>query len=121
MKTALTIEESARLIELGVDPTLASKEVATTIYEREYNDPRHPIFTLSDILSILPKEIAYDGLTYGLNIWVENATYFVEYCVENGVYDYLINSDISATELIDAFYHLLIWYLENGHLKTEKK
>ena len=45
MKTLLTVKESQRLIDLGVDPKLASRE--TFIFDK--------IFTLDDILTILPK------------------------------------------------------------------
>ena len=126
MKTTLTIEEAARLIELGVDAKLASKcDSAMKVCASGRGIIRlsesRPIFTLTDLLSILPKEIGYNDLTYGFNMWVENATYFVEYCAENGIYDYLIDSNISAPELIDVLNQLLIWCLENGHLKTEKK
>ncbi len=62
MKTSLTPEESASLIELGVDPKLASKCDMTMkigvgvrgIIKRP--DPK-PIFDLSDVIGILPKEI----------------------------------------------------------------
>ena len=144
MKTTLTVEESQRLIDLGVDPKMASmvswKQTETWARKSVLPNKEHltlkpfkpmvigferfetkDVFTLTDILRILPKEIEHNGLTYGLNMWVENATYFVEYCAENGVYDYLIDSNISAPELIDALNALLIWVLENGHLKTEKK
>ena len=47
MKTELTIEESARLIELGVDAKLATRSLIT-------NERR---FKLEDLFSILPKEI----------------------------------------------------------------
>lgn len=62
MKTTLTIEESARLIELGIDPKLASKwEIVDATDENDPNSfldyEEYPIFDLSDILSILPKEI----------------------------------------------------------------
>lgn len=159
-KTELTIEESARLIELGVDAKLASK--CLLYFCDEFDEPlaswdlykengkvfcaveeaygrsvesrivsmnadfdqsakeENPIFDLSDLLSILPKEIEYDGLTYGLNMWVEDAVWNVEYCAEKGVYDFLIDSNIDAPELIDALYQLLIWCLTENkiNLKT---
>lgn len=116
MKTTLTIEESARLIELGVDPKLASKEVATTIYEQEYNDPRHPIFTLTDILAILPKEVRYNGVLESLTIFIDNNTSVATYPFYNSNDAHFISS-----ELIDALYQLLIWAVENGYVKTDKQ
>ena len=124
MKTTLTIEESAKLIELGVDAKLASEEVATTIYEQEYNDPRHPIFTLTDILSILPKEITTSETIIGDDF--TSALYIEWDCILKkwncGYYMLPRPVDVGvAPELIDALYQLLIWVIENGHLNKEKQ
>ena len=166
MKTQLTVEESARLIELGVDAKLASK--CLLYFCDEFDEPlaswdlykkndkvfcaveeaygrsvesrivsmnadfdqsakeENPIFDLSDLLSILPKEI--DG-----NILVINATGFnkeTEKLEEgwtvfyvNYKYDVAFGEDsiFSAPELIDALNQLAIWAIEHQHLKTEKK
>lgn len=123
MKDKLTIEESAKLIELGVDAKLASKESAVW---GKFKSHKRPIFTLTDILSILPKEI--DG-----NILVINATGFniesEEY--EEGWCVFYVNSNFdvaygeksifSAPELIDALNQLLKWVLSNGHYKKKQQ
>ena len=57
MKTLLTVEESQRLIDLSVDPKMASESVLTDEYNEQSKSFRHPLFALTDILSILPKEI----------------------------------------------------------------
>ena len=122
MKTLLTIEESAKLIELGVDPKMASEwDIVDTTDE---NDPKsfldyeeYPIFSLTNLLSILPKEIKIhrDGdnlsMIYHCGQWRVGYTNCAEYCNHTKV----------ASELIDALNKLAIWCLENGHLKTEKK
>lgn len=131
MKTTLTIEQSQKLIELGVDPILASKcrvqheadfEVEYRIvshdefcYEMASLDPQ-PIFDLSDLLSILPKEI--DG--YFLNISPNKFEWHVSY--ENmGINNIMFTKwGTSAPELIDALYQLLIYVLENN-LNQQKK
>ena len=127
MKTTLTIEESGRLIELGVDASLASKcrvqhEVDDKVeyrivphdefcYEMASLNPQ-PIFDLSDLLSILPKEI--DG--YHLKIGTYHDEWYAEYnSIRFG------GGCFYAPELIDALNQLAIWCLENGHLKTEKR
>ena len=113
MKTVLTIEESQRLIDLGVDPKMASKEPFI------FNE----IFTLTDILAILPKEI---GNGYNLNIDITGAYYGAAYVCwdedENG--DAVIKDirfDVIDPELIDALYKLLIWCIDNGHIKLKEK
>ena len=160
MKTKLTIEESARLIELGVDPKLASsdsfflREEKRTEYfarierltgkrdfpkgvfskiEKPYANGfstrhlYHKIFTLTDILSIMPKEIDRKELVI-LNGNKTSICGYGEYDSQQGLYgknaDGVIDGiypQIYAPELIDALNQLLIWAIEQGHLKTERK
>lgn len=120
MKTTLTIEESARLIELGVDPKLASKKEFVDIHPEvlkgnaEYARPWgwFPRFTLADILSILPKEIEFinrDDTGCHFRLGIEWNVSLKEWAVGCGMYK-------SAPELIDALYQLLIWMLENNYV-----
>lgn len=118
MKTELTFKESAHLIELGIDFTMAS--ISNSSISTSGAMVIHPIFTLTDILEILPKEIEVyceeeliplhlDITTSGLGNWE------VSYSE--------INTLKTAPELIDALYRILIWCIENGHYspKNEKK
>ena len=130
MKTELTVEQSAKLIELGVDRKLASIKEFVPIHPEvlkgnaEYAKPWgwFPKFTLTDILSILPKEIKFSPTTYHLNIDYPPinqvaARYIDEDDVDNDLKGFMCN------ELIDSLYLLLIWVIEIGFvkLKTEKK
>lgn len=122
MKTELTIKESAKLIELGVDANLASSEYigrSKTYSNGTFADTDSigPIFTLTDILSILPKEIELGDRTENLNIVMDNCGALVGYPLIHKTH----GAAFVKTELIDSLYQLLIWCLENGHLKTEKK
>ena len=130
MKTKLTLKESARLIELGIDPKLASErcldfngtfayisgEEAESVVDtinREFYTEESSIFTLADLLSILPKEIKMGVTTFQLNI---------DYPLVNQVAArYLdpddVDNDILGTmcdELIDALYYLLIDVIKCG-------
>lgn len=119
MKTNLTPEQSQRLIELGVDPSKASSQ---NIYMKQGYGSRgifqtpvaQPIFDLSDILSLLPKEIIIERCPYHLNI-------DYPYLLSKGVAArYLDEEEDSLTgvlcpELIDALYELLVWVIENGY------
>lgn len=91
MKTTLNIEESQRLIELGVDPKLASAwafidttDESAPEFFLDYEEYR--VFTLTDILSILPKEtkIHRDGdnlsMIYHCGQWRVGYTNCAEYC-----------------------------------------
>lgn len=122
MKTELTIEQSQRLIELGVRTEKASeyKVVGSTcpsgIGGQVMMD--RPIFTLTDLLKILPKEIVVDG-----------DEYYVVYsaCYPGGEWGAHYESKWSSTaeyvgksccmELIDALYELTIFCIENKLIK----
>lgn len=113
MKTTLDKIQSQHLIDLGVPREKASLQEAIW---GKYGFPANfleyaPIFTLADILSILPKEISNRcdlRMTYSslANRW------FV-------TYDYY--QDRIAEELIDALYDLLCWVIENGYLNYESE
>ena len=125
MKITLSIEESACLIELGVDAKLASLKEFVDIHPEvlkgnaEYAKPWgwFPKFSLSDLLSILPKKIRIhrDGdnlsMIYHCSQWRVGYTNCAEYCNHTKV----------APELIDALYQLLIWAIDHNYVKTEKK
>ena len=121
MKTTLTIEQSQKLIDLGVDAKLASEHHVGRwehYSNGSYPDPDSvsPLFSLSDLFSILPKEI--DG--YHLNIEAVPKGYNVAYFLwgEDAPWSGMIMDSKCkryAPELIDALNSLLIWCL------TEKK
>lgn len=112
MKTQLTIEQSERLIELGVSPERASMRESSVAYGNGARGimkaPETPIFTLADLLDILPKEINRERIEIGYDCdgWY-------------GEYNNLTlrGSCSFAPELIDALYSLLLWCLEKGYVK----
>lgn len=119
MKTELTIEESAKLIELGVDAKLASKcESAMKVCASGRGIIRlpesRPIFTLSDLLSILPKRIDTDEDVHTIVMSMDEEA-DVWYAAYMG-----FSKTQFASELIDALNQLLIWCLEQGHCKCGK-
>ncbi len=130
MKSLLTAEESAKLIELGVSPERASgtcidfngagryayvcgEEAQLVRYcvNGHFYVEECRIFTLADILDILPKEIE----DYHLSIESFKETHYVAY-IRDSNDDYLIPHK-DAPELIDALYSLLVWCLEKGYVK----
>lgn len=118
MKTNLTPEQSQRLIELGVDPSKASENTEYGAWA----DSEHgrPIFTLTDILSLMPKEIENeDGDPYGMQMDYDEKW---EACYFNWVNLYMTNKESSlhsefAPELIDALFELLVWCITNKHIE----
>ena len=95
MKTELTIEESAKLVELGIYPKWA---------ERIVKQGGIPIITLEHILEeLLPKEI--DG--HPLDILWDS------YCNEWQAVHIGLGNGCRDSELINALYRLLIKIIEN--------
>lgn len=132
MKDRLTAEQSNRFIELGVDPSKASMcqiqhsadgetvyrivEHDEYCYEMSCLHPK-PIFTLSDVLTLLPKEIYSEerDIFYKLNITMGNSSsdvYYRHYGYVKG-----FGPMKSAPELIDCLYELLIWCITNKHIE----
>ncbi|MCM1067159.1 MAG: hypothetical protein NC418_06275 [Muribaculaceae bacterium] len=109
MKTTLTPEQSNRLIELGVDPSKASEVKEFDDELSQWTHRGSSLFTLSDILSLLPKEIEvyYDGeaIPFHLVITTNGNGWEVSYCDNEALK--------IAPELIDALFELLCWVLKN--------
>ena len=122
MKTQLTAEESAKLIELGVSPERASESNSSVAYGNGARGimkvPETPIFTLADILDILPKEIKAFGIRARLQMYNHPAEYWIASYVtyDGGTLTYQ-NPCSAEKELIDALYSLLVWCLEKGYVK----
>ncbi len=123
MKIQLTAEESAKLIELGVSPERASERTPDYTDVNNIGRPLErrellPIFTLTDILDILPKEIRHNGCTYKLNIdYPPIGMVAARYNTEEDDLDSL--KGYLCEELIDALYSLLVWCLEKGYVKLD--
>lgn len=115
MKTNLTLSQSQHLIELGVDPSKASSVYQADFYGLDDASlSNSPIFTLSDILSLLPKEIIKENCPYHLNIDYPYLTGGIaaRYLDEEG--DSL--TGVLCPELIDAVFELLCWCITNKYV-----
>lgn len=107
MKTQLTKEESAHLINLGVPKEKASDKISYGFLGYD------PIFTLTDLFSILPKEIKIENKEYSLIIEFNSLYAFAFYYRGNTP----SLGKKRKEELIDALYELCVWCLENNYLK----
>lgn len=118
MKTQLTAEESAKLIELGVSLERASERIPDYTDINNTGRPLErrellPIFTLADILDMLPKSIEHgDYAEAKLNIYTRphrRECWVVKYIVSAKTIPY----DGAGYELIDALYKVLHKLLDN--------
>lgn len=125
MKDRLTREESHELIMLGVSPERASmvqlEDPATrcgfrTIEKKNISERlgkvSPPIFSLADILELLPRSIKCTPAQWDLNICPIHRGWRARYAT------YVSSEEIKeeyAYELIDALFALLKWTLINNH------
>ena len=112
MKTELTKEQSQHLIDLGVP-----KEKASEFEPFDKQDDGVFIFTLTDLLKILPKEIKTEDNIYRQTMLWGGFSYFVGYRIHDT--DRWLFQICLTKELIDALYELTIWCIENGYLKFD--
>lgn len=115
MKTELTVEQSARLIELGVARSKASENTEVGAWaDSGYGKP---IFTLADILAMLPKELCErrDGIRWDchLSMCGYNGTWGAMYRLDSGD-DFLVVFE--SPDLIDTLYELLIWCINEKYI-----
>lgn len=119
MKNCLSVEQSAELIKRGVKADRASMSntpmQAAVDARGIVRIPRQPIFTLTDLLSLLPVDIYYEHKTYELAMRFIFEKWHVEYSRDN--LDILAITH--ATELIDALYEMVLWCLDNNHVKLD--
>ena len=125
MKTQLTAEESAKLIELGISPERASERESSVAYgigaRGIMKAPQTPIFTLTDILDILPKKITFGHRT-NCRLKIQPIISSKDRISEVWQACYLhtsLKANAEATELIDALYSLLVWCLAKGYVKLD--
>lgn len=126
MKTTLTIQESAELIKRGVKRNKASGTYVGRMEhssEGSFPDPEsvEPLFTLDDLLSLLPKTINngnhYLDLSYGFGDWT--ASYILWDNCDEGTYIRDTQGEKTADELVDALYKLLLWAIDHNHVKLD--
>lgn len=121
----LSIEQMTKLKELGVDTSKASvrvgkmefkhgdpwygkEEYDVFLFDNEDNDTQcivesYRAFNLQDVIELLPIE----------NIDIRRN------CHERWVISYKDEITFKSEFMIDAAYLMLIWVIENGHLKTK--
>ena len=124
MKTQLAAEQSAKLIELGVSPERASKRTFDLKDVNNLSKPLErrellPIFTLADILDILPKKITFGHRT-NCRLKMQPIISSKDRISEVWQACYLhtsLKANAEAEELIDALYSLLVWCLEKGYVE----
>lgn len=115
MKTTLTIEQSKHLIRLGIDYRKASAYSDSDIHNYPFVEP---LFTLNDLLELLPKTVDSNVLSVisvQCVVGTDDVTdgWTATYVAEDMISAYGGESLCSASELIDALYKLLCWVIKH--------
>ena len=124
----LSIEQMTRLKELGVDVTpkegcMMYSSVGSDDYKLMYGqsvcEDDMKAFTLQEVIELLPAEIETIESNYYLTItkYPDNShvmCYFIENQDDSDSFVYF-----ECENILDAAYQMLIWVIENGHLKTK--
>lgn len=121
MKNCLSVEQSAELIKRGVSIDKASVKCPIDAPYRTSGIYIASVFTLADLLSLLPKHIRIEHRHYYLrmNTFVltdeENPMWIARYITSNSA---ITLHERWSEELIDALYKLIISLLDN-HVKLD--
>lgn len=136
MKTTLTIEQSAELINRGVSDAKASMvcldfngtyayvcgEEAQTVRDcvnGKFYVEESRVFTLADILDILPRLVPDSGGDFSYALKIQPCSLpgwticYYAYSLDKG------KGYHSAQELVDALYDLLLWAIDNNYVKLD--
>lgn len=116
VKDKLTAEQSKHLISLGVPKSLASELQEWDDDVSKWTHRGDPIFTLTNLLGILPKEIDEEWTTFYFTITTWEGKWDVNYYSKSA--ETYLTSIPDKEELIDAVYELLCWYLERNRNKV---
>lgn len=137
----LSVEQTRHLQELGVD-TSKAKMAWYAIYETlpnwynelkirddvfDNNYPSVPVFTLQDILEIIPSSIESDNILYHFeSLKLGSSTYSMGY---KGIVDETVDENgdeinrikyhilLWNKNILTCAYEMLCWLAENGYLK----
>lgn len=114
MKATLTPEQSAELVNRGI-----SMEMASEWEEACFMDV--PVFSIGDLLSLLPKKITFGHRT-NCRLKIQPIISSKDRISEVWQACYLhtsLKANAEATELIDALYKLLLWAIDHNHVKLD--
>lgn len=121
MKTTLSIQESAELIKRGVS---ANRAHELKVYDDPVSEWTHrgcPLFTLADLLSLLPKKLYGEETDYcdcELHIHANKLGWSASYMEIRGSEVVVMKLTSYGVELIDALFSLVCKLIDN-HIKPD--
>ena len=128
-KICTTVEQSKKLIELGLD--IETSDMYWDFQETGYiliadelgyyhNDSEIPAWSLTALLNLLPEELELlsdeDVFVPTLSRYYDDKSKFI-CCYDNGGCEHWYIEDSP----VDAVYNMLVWTIENGYFKTNSQ
>ena len=126
----LSIEQMTKLKELGVDvkpkgTCLMYTSDSSDNYYLKYGESTCEddikAFSLQDVIELIPSKIKIEESDYLLKIYTSSSRFSYEIISDPlcGDYDPFEEIVFRSNNILDAAYNMLIWVIENGHLKTK--
>ena len=122
----LSIEQMNKLKDLGVDVTPKDEcliyqnvmGIDILAFTDKFQNEEVKAFTLQDVIELLPAEIQTNDSNYYLVITkIAKDSYISAYDID--LQDGSMNEvQFFSNDVLDAAYLMLLWVIENGHLKT---
>lgn len=137
-----TIEQSKKLLELGLNPKTSDcnwqHAPGYENYEGKitgfWDDPEWgqsgdskdlPCWSLGALLDVMPKIIYKEHDMFGWDLYPTNKNIRLAYIKYGNVntpdYQEIVFHEINEKTPIEAIYSMVVWLLENEYIKTEKK
>ena len=119
----LSIEQMTRLKKLGVDVTPKAECIMYSsvggddyklMYAESVCEDDMKAFSLQDLIELLPKSIKVKSYIYNLSI-----DYYANEFIIYYTYNYDPFIQFNNNSILQAVCNMLIWVIENGHLKTK--
>lgn len=112
---ATTIEQSRKLLELGLDPKSADfawvgEDGCFVATSTDLTDTETPAWSLEALIDALPSGTAF--------ISKGRLVYSVSFCKGGGGAENFVSTSYSKS-LLNQVYELVVWLFENGYMQKE--
>ena len=117
MKRRLTKEQSAHLIEIGINPNKASEIEVYPDPVSQWTGRGAPIFTFCDVIELLPPTIYSEEREIDYTLHFSKGEFQSAASYRHPIYNRGFGPTKYANEIIDALYELLCWAIKDKRCK----
>lgn len=129
MKGYTTLEQSKKLVELGLDPFTADMLYYTLtpdipVCKKPFiftgQDMEIPCWSLAALISLMPNKLE-NLSTHNTSVWLEIGNRIVEYRRQSNIDQSTINNDempsFRGVDLITNAFDMVCWLIEENHIE----